>query len=121
MKVGIWVSGKLNAHTLINWAERQKHEVKCLISMEPKDNPLPWATLNMETLKQVSDTSKIDLLFKSVKKTGEENLKALDALLEFAVKKYGIEAVVVSPVPSTAHPIRNSAKKFNLKTVLLPK
>ena len=121
MKVGIWVSGKLNAHTLMNWARKEKHEVKCLISMDPKDNPLQWASLNMDTLKEASDTSGIDLLFKSVKKTGEDNLKALDALLQFAKKKYNIEAVVVTPKPAIAHPIRNSARKFKLKTLLLPK
>lgn len=121
MKVGLWVSGKQNGHSLINWAEEHKHEVKCLLSMEPKDLPLAWATANIDALKKVSDTSKIDLLFKTVRKTGDENFKALDALISYAKNKYGIEAVVVTPTTSTAHPIRNAAKKLKLKTILLPK
>jgi len=121
MKVGIWVSGKLNGHSLINWAKEHKHEVKCLMSMEPKGTPLQWATLNIDALKKVSDTSKIDLLFKTVRPSGDENFKALDTLLAYAVKHYGIDAVVVAPAASVAHPIRNAARKLKLKTILLPK
>lgn len=122
MKLAVWVSGKLNGQTLLNWALEQKHDVKVLASMEPSaDVTLPWATGNIDALKQVSDTNKIDLLFKSVKKTGDENYEALDALLKFAKDKYAVEAIAVSPAPEVAHPIRNAAKKLKLKTVLLPK
>ncbi|HSU72366.1 MAG TPA: hypothetical protein VLJ21_00775 [Candidatus Binatia bacterium] len=121
MKIALWVSGKLNGQALIHWATAQGHEVKCLASLEPKEKKLAWATDNIDALKKVSDTNKIDLLFMPVKKSGEENHSALDTLLAFAKDKYKLEAVAVASAPEIAHPIRNAAKKLKLKTVLLPK
>ncbi len=118
MKVALWISGKQNAQAVIAWATENNHVPVCLMSMEPKF-PLPWATGNIDALKKVSDSAKIDLLFKTVKSTGDENFNALDTLLSYAQKKYGAEAVIVSPEPAIAHPIRNSAKKFKMKTILL--
>ncbi|MBI4145478.1 hypothetical protein HY493_04725 [Candidatus Woesearchaeota archaeon] len=121
MNLGIWVSGRLNGQALINWAEGNKHAVKVLLSMEQKEQPLVWATANIDALKKASDAGKIDLLFKTVKPSGDENYKALDALLAFAKDKYKIDAVAVDPMPAVAHPIRNAARKLKLKTILLPK
>lgn len=121
MNLGIWVSGRLNGQVLINWARDSKHDVNVLLSMEPKEHALAWATANIDALKKVSDASKIDLLFKTVKPSGDENYAALDALLSFAKAKYKIDAVAVDPTPAVAHPIRNAAKKLKLKTILLPK
>ncbi len=120
MKLGMWVSGKLNGQSLLSWAADQKHTVKCFLTMEPK-HPLAWATGNLDALKKTADTNKIDLLFKSVKESGDDNYAALDALIKFAKAKYGVEAIAVSREPTVAHPIRNAAKKFKLKTVLLPR
>ncbi|MBI4150857.1 hypothetical protein HY492_01910 [Candidatus Woesearchaeota archaeon] len=119
MKLGMWVSGKSNGQVLLNWAMEQKHTVGCFLTMEPK-HPLPWATGNLDALKKVSDSRKIDLLFKSVKESGDENFAALDALIKFAKDKYGVEAISVSREPGVAQPIRNAAKKLKLKTVLQP-
>lgn len=121
MKIAIWVSGKLNGQTLLAWAKEQQHEPVVLVSMNPEKHPLVWATQNIDELKKVSDDNKIDLIFKSVKKTGDENFAAIATLLSYAKKKYGAEMVAVEKKPEVAHPIGNAAKHLGLKTVLLPK
>jgi diphthamide synthase (EF-2-diphthine--ammonia ligase) len=121
MKIAIWVAGKQNAQALLSWAAEKQHAVACLLSMEPGDHQLVWATANIDELKKTADSNKIDLLFKTVKKTGEENFAALDLLLKFAKEKYAIEGVLVTSLPEVAHAVRNAAKKFGIKTVLLPK
>jgi diphthamide synthase (EF-2-diphthine--ammonia ligase) len=121
MKAIIWVSGKQNAQATLSWAQDKKHEVVCFATMEPGEESLAWASGNMNDVKQASDTNKIDLIFKAVKTSGTENFTALDALLKFAKTKYKAEAVIVSRDPAIAHPIRNSAKKVNIKAILLPK
>ena len=121
MKVILWVSGKLNSQSLILWAKEKKHDIACLATMDPGSEKLAWATGNLADAKQASDTNKIDLIYKSVKKSGQENFDALDAILKFSKDKYGADAVIVTKDPDVAQPIRNSAKKFNLKTLLLPK
>jgi|GEM_PF-4982537 len=122
MNIAIWVSGKLNGNALINWAAEQGNTAKVLVSMEPSENgSLPFATGNIDALKKAADANKVDLLFKSVKKTGEENFAAVDALVKYAKEKYAVEAIAVDAVPEVAHVIRSSAKKFKLKTILLPK
>lgn len=122
MNIAIWVSGKMNGQVMMNWAAEKGNATKAFVTMEPSAHGnLPFTTSNIDALKKVSDSNKVDLIFKSVKKTGEENFDAIDALLKFAKEKYAIEAVAVDPTPEVAHVIRNSAKKFKLKTVLLPK
>ena len=122
MKIALWVSGTLNGQALLNWAAEQDHAVACMISMEQKAGiTVPWATANIDALKKVSDLNKVDLIFKSAKKTGEVNLIAIDALLKFAKTKYGSEAVAVAPEPEVAHTLRNAARKLKLKTVLVGK
>jgi diphthamide synthase (EF-2-diphthine--ammonia ligase) len=122
MNIAIWVSGTLNGQSLLNWAREQKHDAKCLLSMQSSGaETLAWATGNIDELKKVSDTNKVDLIFKSVKKSGVENFDALDSITKYAKEKYKVEAIAVSKSPEVAHPIRNSAKKVGLKVVLLPK
>ena len=122
MKISLWASGTLNAQALLNWAAEQGHTVACIISMEQKAGiTVPWATANIDALKKVSDLNNVDLIFKSAKKTGEENFAAIDALLKFAKAKYSTEAVAVAPEPEVAHTLRNAARKLKLKTVLVGK
>jgi diphthamide synthase (EF-2-diphthine--ammonia ligase) len=121
MKVAVWVSGKQNAQSLLSWAKDKKHEVVCLVTMEPGKDSLAWASGNMNELKKISDINKIDLIFKSVKGSGDENFVALDALVKYTKDKYKAEAVIVSSEPAVAHPVHNAAKKVDMKTLLLPK
>lgn len=121
MKVALWVSGKLNGQTLLTWAKEQGFEPVVLVTMNPEKFPLAWATQNIEALKKVSDENKIDLIFKSVKKTGDENFAAVPVLLKYAKTKYGAEAVAVEAKPEIAHQVSNAAKHLGLKLKLLPK
>ncbi|MEK6849918.1 MAG: hypothetical protein AABY01_05115 [Nanoarchaeota archaeon] len=119
MNVALWISGKLDGQVALAWAKEHEHVPVCFLSMDGTKISLQWASNNLDTLKKVSDANKLDLLFKSVKKTGDDNFNALDALLSYAKNKYGAEAVAVSKEPAVAHPISNAARRMKMKTVLM--
>ena len=119
MKIAALISGGKDSLYAAYLAAKE-HELACLISLKSKSpDSYMFHIPNIELTKLQAGTMGLPIIFAQTKGKKEEELKDLKKAIEFAVNKYGVEAVVSGALYSEYQKTRvdNICKELGIKSL----